>query len=67
MFYITFDKGEDGPTKTNAPILYPADPEGVFFTPFHHAYISFRHTQADLDLALIAIDESLAFVKAKYQ
>ncbi|MFO7912791.1 MAG: aminotransferase class III-fold pyridoxal phosphate-dependent enzyme [Desulfotignum sp.] len=67
MFYITFDKDADGTYKAKRTDFYTQlIRKGYFFTPFHHAYISFRHTRADLDLAMAAIDESLAFLKAKY-
>jgi glutamate-1-semialdehyde aminotransferase len=68
MFYITFDKDEDGTYKSKRTDFYTQlIRKGFFFTPFHHAYISYRHTRADLDLALAAIDDSLAFLRAKYQ
>ena len=67
MFYITFDKDSDGTYKAKRTDFYTQlIRKGFFFTPFHHAYISFRHTPADLDLALTAIDDSLAFLKAGY-
>ncbi len=67
MFYITFDKDEEGTYKDKRTDFYTQlIRKGFFFTPFHHAYISHRHTQTDLDLALTAIDDSLAFLKAKY-
>ena len=67
MFYITFDKDADGTYKAKRTDFYTQlIRKGFFFTPFHHAYISFRHTRADLDLAMAAIDESLGFLKAKY-
>ncbi|MFO7990336.1 MAG: aminotransferase class III-fold pyridoxal phosphate-dependent enzyme [Desulfotignum sp.] len=67
MFYITFDKDPDGTYKAKRTDFYTQlIRKGFFFTPFHHAYISYRHTQADLALALDAIDESLAFLKARY-
>ncbi len=67
MFYITFDKDPEGTYKAKRTDFYTQlIRKGFFFTPFHHAYISLRHTRADLDLAMTAIDESLAFLKAKY-
>ncbi|MDT8378646.1 MAG: aminotransferase class III-fold pyridoxal phosphate-dependent enzyme [Desulfotignum sp.] len=67
MFYITFDKDSDGTYKAKRTDFYTQlIRKGFFFTPFHHAYISYRHTPADLDLALTAIDDSLAFLKARY-
>ncbi|MBU8911126.1 MAG: aminotransferase class III-fold pyridoxal phosphate-dependent enzyme [Desulfobacterales bacterium] len=68
MFYITFKKDETGDYKGKRRDFYTQlIRKGFFFTPFHHAYISYRHTQEDLDLTLNAIDESLAFIKNKYQ
>jgi glutamate-1-semialdehyde aminotransferase len=67
MFYITFEPDEAGTYKGKRKDFYTQlIRKGFFFTPFHHGYISYRHTQADLDLALTAIDESLAFIKSKY-
>ncbi|BBO83351.1 glutamate-1-semialdehyde 2,1-aminomutase [Desulfosarcina ovata subsp. sediminis] len=67
MFYITFEKDDAGAYKNKRNDFYTQlIRKGFFFTPHHHAYISYRHTQADLDLALTAIDESLAFIKGKY-
>ena len=68
MFYITFKKEDTGSYKGKRKDFYTQlIRKGFFFTPFHHAYISYRHTRADLDLTLNAINESLAFIKAKYQ
>ncbi|MCD4722707.1 MAG: aminotransferase class III-fold pyridoxal phosphate-dependent enzyme [Desulfobacula sp.] len=68
MFYITFKKDETGAYKGKRKDFYTQlIRKGFFFTPFHHAYISYRHTEEDLDLTLTAIDETLAFVKDKYQ
>jgi len=68
MFYITFKKDETGAYKGKRKDFYTQlIRKGFFFTPFHHAYISYRHTQKDLDLTLTAMDESLAFIKDKYQ
>ena len=68
MFYITFKKDEIGAYKDKRKDFYTQlIRKGFFFTPFHHAYISYRHTQEDLDLTLKAMDESLAFIKEKYK
>lgn len=67
MFYITFTKDESGAYKSKRKDFYTQlIRKGFFFTPYHHAYISYRHTKEDLALALNAIDESLAFIKVKY-
>jgi len=67
MFYITFEKDETGAYKGKRKDFYTQlIRKGFFFSPYHHAYISFRHTEEDLSLTLTAIEESLAYVKEKY-
>ena len=67
MFYITFKKDETGAYKGKRTDFYTQlIRKGFFFSPYHHAYISFRHTQDDLNLTLKAIEESLVYVKEKY-
>jgi 3-aminobutanoyl-CoA transaminase len=67
MFYITFKKDDSGAYKGKRHDFYTElIRKGFFFSPHHHAYISFRHTENDLNLTLNAIDESLAFIKEKY-
>jgi len=68
MFYITFKKEGTGAYKAKRKDFYTQlIRKGFFFTPFHHAYISHRHTDQDLDLTLAAMDETFAFLKDKYQ
>ncbi len=68
MFYITFKKDDTGAYKGKRKDFYTQlIRKGFFFTPFHHAYISYRHTKEELELSLKAIDESLHFIKDKYQ
>ncbi len=67
MFYITFEKDKTGTYKGKRKDFYTQlIRKGFFFTPYHHAYISFRHTEEDLNLTLTAIEESLAYVREKY-
>jgi glutamate-1-semialdehyde aminotransferase len=67
MFYITFEKEESGRYKGKRKDFYTQlIRKGFFFSPYHHAYISFRHTEEDLNMTLRAIEESLAFLKEKY-
>ena len=67
MFYITFEKDETGAYKGKRTDFYTQlIRKRFFFSPYHHAYISFRHTEEDLNLTLTAIEESLAYVKEKY-
>ncbi len=68
MFYITFRKDETYAYKAKRKDFYTQlIRKGFFFTPFHHAYISHRHTDIDLELTLSAMDETFAFIKEKYQ
>jgi glutamate-1-semialdehyde aminotransferase len=68
MFYITFKKDETGAYKGKRKDFYTQlIRKGFFFTPYHHAYISYRHTEEDLELTVNAIDECFAFIKEKYQ
>ncbi len=56
MFYITFKKDDTGAYKGKRKVFYTQMiRRGFFFSPFHHAYISFRHTDEDLELTLEAI------------
>ena len=49
MFYITFKADDTGAYKAKRTDFYTElIRKGFFFTPFHHGYISYRHTQADL-------------------
>jgi len=67
MFYITFTKDETGAYKGKRKDFYTQlIRKGFFFTPYHHAYISYRHTNEDLSLTLNAIDEALAFIDETY-
>ena len=68
MFYVTFPKDEAGTYKGKRTDFYTQlIRKKFFFSPYHHAYISFRHTEEDLQLTLTAIEECLAYVKEKYQ
>ena len=67
MFYITFKKDDTGAYKGKRTDFYTQlIRKGFFFTPFHHAYISYRHTKEELELTLNAIDKTLEFIKDKY-
>ncbi len=67
MFYVTFKKDGHGAYKGKRTDFYTQlIRKGVFFSPYHHGYISYRHGKEDLDLALGAIEESMAFVAEKY-
>jgi 3-aminobutanoyl-CoA transaminase len=67
MFYITFAKDEAGTQKGKRDDFYAQlIRRGIFMTPHHHAYISYRHREEDLDVTARAIDEAMGYVKEKY-
>jgi glutamate-1-semialdehyde aminotransferase len=68
MFLITFsDSDADALRGKRTDFYTQLIRKGFFFTPHHHAYISYRHTEEDLDLTVKAIDESMAYVSEKYK
>jgi len=72
MFFITFKQDEMNTRKGKRDDFYTQlIRKGFFFSPFffsphHHAFISYRHSEEDLDKTAQAIDESLAYVHDKY-
>ena len=67
MFYITFERDEKGLYKNKRRAFYTQlIRKGFFFSPYHHAYICYRHTEEDLNMTLTAIEESLAYLSSKY-
>jgi glutamate-1-semialdehyde aminotransferase len=68
MFFITFKKDEANTQRGKRDDFYTQlIRRGIFFTPHHHGYICYRHTEEDLDVAAKAIDEALAYVNEKYR
>jgi glutamate-1-semialdehyde aminotransferase len=67
MFFITFKRDEAGTHRARRDDFYTQlIRRGIFFTPHHHGYICYRHTEQDLDITAKAIDESLAYLSQKY-
>jgi len=68
MFLVSFTKGNPETQRDRRTDFYTQlIRKGFFFTPHHHAYISYRHTEEDLDLTAKAMDESMAYVSEKYK
>jgi glutamate-1-semialdehyde aminotransferase len=59
MPYLTFDKADDLYKERREKFYAQAIRKGLFIQPYHHWYISARHTPADLEKALWAIKEAL--------
>jgi glutamate-1-semialdehyde aminotransferase len=67
MFFITFKRDKTDTHRTRRDDFYTQlIRRGVFLHPHHHGYICYRHTEQDLDSALQAIDEALAYVNEKH-
>jgi glutamate-1-semialdehyde aminotransferase len=68
MFFITFKRDQANTHRARRDDFYTQlIRRGIFFTPHHHGYICYRHTEKDLDITATAIDESLAYLNGKYQ
>jgi glutamate-1-semialdehyde aminotransferase len=68
MFYITFEKDAAETHRTRRDDFYTQlIRRGIFLHPHHHGYISYRHTEQELDTTAQAIDDALAYVQGKYQ
>jgi glutamate-1-semialdehyde aminotransferase len=66
MFYVTFKRDEADTHKARRDDFYTQlIRKGIFLHPHHHGYISYRHTEEDLDIAAKAIDEAMAYVAEK--
>jgi glutamate-1-semialdehyde aminotransferase len=68
MFFITFRRDQANTHRARRDDFYTQlIRRGIFFTPHHHGYICYRHTEQDLDITAAAIDEALAYLNGKYQ
>ncbi len=68
MFLITFERGENDFKRSIRTEFYTQlIRRGFFFTPHHHAYISYRHSEEDLNITAKAIEESMSYVAEKYK
>jgi glutamate-1-semialdehyde aminotransferase len=68
MFFITFKRDEANTQRARRDDFYTQlIRRGIFFTPHHHGYICYRHTEQDLDITAKAIEEALAYLNEKYR
>lgn len=66
MPYLTFDKVDDHYKARRDTFYTETIRRGLFIQPYHHWYISARHTEADLKHAIRAITEALEYVMERY-
>ena len=68
MFYVTFKKDKADTHRDRRDDFYTQlIRRGIFLHPHHHGYISYRHTEQDLDITIQAMDDAMAYVSEKYQ
>ncbi len=68
MFFITFKKDAQKVYKEKRKSFYTQlIRRGIFMQPYHHGYISYRHTEDDLDKAVIAIEEAISCIQDKFR
>ena len=66
MQFITFQKDPEKKYKQKRNDFFTQlIRRGVFMQPYHHGYICYRHTPADLDHTMAMIRESLQYVAEK--
>jgi glutamate-1-semialdehyde 2,1-aminomutase/spore coat polysaccharide biosynthesis protein SpsF len=61
-----FDLNDPNAEKMQLEFSAQAMRRKVFLAPYHHWYVSFRHTQEDLDYTADVVAESLEVVKSKF-
>jgi len=66
MPFLTFDKVDNLYSKRRIDFYTETIRRGLFIQPYHHWYISYRHTEDDMDQALCAIKEALQIVAQRY-
>lgn len=66
MPFLTFAKVDDHAKERREAFYTQTIRRGLFIQPFHHWYISARHTDADLRKAIDAITEALAYVNEHF-
>ncbi|MEE9604837.1 MAG: hypothetical protein V3V70_04620 [Candidatus Scalindua sp.] len=64
MFFITFKKDAHKTYKEKRKSFYTQlIRRGIFMQPYHHGYIAYRHTEDDLDKAVIAIEDAISCIQ----
>jgi glutamate-1-semialdehyde aminotransferase len=66
MPFLTFDRVDEHYKDRRTRFYTETIRRGLFIQPYHHWYIAYRHTAADLEHALQAIGEALEIVAREY-
>jgi glutamate-1-semialdehyde aminotransferase len=65
MPFVTFDSRPDGKHKAWRNAFYAGMiRRGIFLAPYHHGYVCWRHSDADIDCAIHAAEETLREIAA---
>lgn len=66
MPFLTFEKADEHYKQRRTLFYTEVIRRGLFIQPYHHWYISYRHTEGDLKKALQVIDDALQVVSKEY-
>ncbi|MBW1997237.1 MAG: aminotransferase class III-fold pyridoxal phosphate-dependent enzyme [Deltaproteobacteria bacterium] len=67
MFFVIFKRDRHGTYKVRRKDFYTQlIRRGIFLHPHHHGYICYRHTEEELERAIEAVDQALAYVNEKH-
>ena len=64
--FLTFEKTDESYKERRTRFYTETIRRGLFIQPYHHWYISYRHSEEDLKQSLDVIAEALAIVAAEY-
>lgn len=66
MPFVTFDKADDHYKKRRTLFYTETIRRGLFIQPYHHWYLTYRHSAEDLKYALVTISEAFEEVAKEY-
>ncbi|MDZ4133215.1 MAG: glutamate-1-semialdehyde 2,1-aminomutase, partial [Dethiobacteria bacterium] len=66
MPFLTFNKADQKYKERRVRFYTETIRRGLFIQPYHHWYITYRHSAVDLENALQTISDALAIVSKDY-
>lgn len=66
MPFITFDKADAHYKARRTRFFTETIRRGLFIQPFHHGYIAHRHTDADIEKSINAIEEAFEVISKEF-
>jgi glutamate-1-semialdehyde aminotransferase len=64
MPFLTFDRTDPRYKERRTRFYTECIRRGLFVQPFHHWYLNYRHTEADLDRAVEIVEAALGMASA---